>query len=184
MRITFLMVCLIFLQGCAAAYVTADVAPDVQISKEQAVYLKEAKNQSIQQQKYYAALRDVLRDDGFQIAGSKNTAALILSVTFNDFAAPVVEAVPTVSTTYYSGSAGNVFGSGQGTTIGTDYVETSVQTHNSTLTVTDAKTGRQLWQSVIATPADIYNSDKLKTLLSSALSFYGTRGKAEHIVSE
>lgn len=179
-----LITTLLMLVGCAHVTIKSELAPDVILSKQQPLYLESPANLAISHQKYVHILKESLKTQGFNMVEDSVDALYVMAVNFNDFMGKLNHRVPTVETSVTSGRVGNASVHGMTTTYGSESVEKQIPTHNSIIYVTDKKTGRLVWQVLIAKSYDIYDEAKLKTVLSSALSLYGKEGDASKMISD
>lgn len=175
---------ILFLSACAAVNVQSQLAPNIELTKNDALYLETPANAPIGHQKYIGALDDALNEQGFNLVKSRSKAKYIMRVDFKDFSAPLVQTVPDTQTTIYQGNVGSVPVSGSSTTIGNKQIHRQIPTHNSRILVTDRKTGQQVWEVSMAKSYDVYNHTELKKMIEKILSLYGTDGKTTQIVGD
>lgn len=173
----------ITISACAAVNIQSQLAPNIELTKNDALYLQSSTNMPIGHQKYIEALRDVLKEQGFNLT-NKSQARYVMSVEFNDFSAPFVQTVPDTQTTIYQGNVGTFPVSGSSTTIGKKEILRQIPTHNSRILVTDRKTGQQVWEVSMAKSYDVYSHTELKKMIAKMLSLYGTDAKTTQIVGD
>lgn len=183
LRVIF-FVSLLFVIGCSHVTIKSELAPDAGLTKEQPLYLEAPTNVAINHQKYLHVLRLSLKEQGINLLENRNDATYIMKVIFKEFMAGVNLNVPTAQTSVTSGSIGRTPVYGMTTTYGSETVERSIPTHNSLIQVTDMKTGRLVWQVLIAKSYDIYEDSKLRSVLFSALSLYGKEGDASKLICD
>ena len=174
---------ILFLSACAAVSVQSQLAPNIELTKGDALYLQSSASMPIAHQKYIETLRDVLRQQDFNLT-NKNQALYIMSVEFNDFSAPLVQTVPDTQTTVYHGNVGSVQVSGSSTTIGNKQIQRQIPTHNSRILVKDQKSGKPIWEASMAKSFDVYNHTELKSMIEKMISLYGSDGKTTQIVGD
>lgn len=173
----------IFLTSCAAVSMQSHMAPNISLTKNDALYLETPVKALIGHQKYIGALHDVLDEQGFKLVKSRSNAKYVMRVDFNDFSAPLVQTVPDTQTTIYHGNIGSVPVSGSSTTVGSKTIHRQIPTHNSRISVTD-KTGSPVWEVSMAKSFDVYNHAELKSMIEKMISLYGSDGKATQIVGD
>ncbi|MCB1783110.1 MAG: hypothetical protein KDI13_03875 [Alphaproteobacteria bacterium] len=169
--------------GCASVSVQSQLAPNIELTKNDALYLQSSANMPIAHQKYIETLRDVLHEQDFNLT-NKSQAHYVMSVEFNDFSAPLVQTVPDTQTTVYHGNVGSVPVSGSSTTIGNKQIERQIPTHNSRILVRNKKSGNPVWEASMAKSFDVYNHAELKSMIEKMISLYGQDGKATQIVGD
>ncbi|MCF8495531.1 MAG: hypothetical protein K9G62_02555 [Alphaproteobacteria bacterium] len=172
------------LSACAAVSVQSQLAPNIELTKNDALYLETPANAPIGHQKYMEALQDALSEQGFNLVKSRTSAKYVMSVDFNDFSAPLVQTVPDTQTTVYHGNVGSVPVSGSSTTIGNKQIHRQIPTHNSRILVRDRKSGNPVWEVSMAKSFDVYNHAELKIMIEKMISLYGKNGKATQIVGD
>lgn len=170
--------------ACAAVNMQSQLAPNIELAKNDALYLETPAKAPIGHQKYIGALHDVLDEQGFNLVKSRSNAKYVMQVDFNDFSAPLVQTVPDTQTTIYHGNVGAVPVGGSSTTIGNKQIHSQIPTHNSRILVTDRKSGQQVWEVSMAKSYDVYNHGELKQMIEKMLSLYGKDGKATQIVGD
>lgn len=183
-KVCALFLITISLAACAAVSMQSQLAPNIELTKKDALYLEAPANAPIGHQKYVGALHDVLNEQGFNLVKSRSKAKYVMQVDFNDFSAPLVQTVPDTQTTIYQGNVGSVPVSGSSTTIGNKQIQRQIPTHNSRILVTDRRSGQQVWEVSMAKSYDVYNHTELKQMIAKMLSLYGTDGKATQIVGD
>ena len=175
---------ILILSACATASIQSQAAPEANLTKDDALYIVEPKNSDIPHQKYYAALKNVLQDQGFNLVHTKSAAKYLMTVTFNDFQADLYESVPDVQTTVSHGNIGSTPVNATSTTYANQTVHRKIPTHNSSLKVTDANTGRAVWQASLAKSFDVYNHQSLEKMIAKMLSLYGKDGKTTQMIED
>ena len=175
---------ILFLSACAAVNMQSQLAPNIELTKNDALYLETSANAPIGHQKYIGALDDVLNEQGFNLVKSRSNAKYVMQVDFNDFSAPLVQTVPDTQTTIYQGNVGSIPVSGSATTIGNKQIHRQIPTHSSRILVTDQETGQQVWEVSMAKSYDVYNHTELKKMIENMLSLYGSDGKTTQIVGD
>lgn len=175
---------LVQLTACATVSINAEKAPGFNLSKAELLYLERSINAPIAHQKYLAAVEGVLREEGFNIAPSRKQAKYVMSIGFNDFAAPIAYSSPDIKTTLVNGRVGTAPVSGTATTIGNKQTYGTVPTHNSTISVKDRASGRPVWQASMAKSYEVYKHDELKKMIAGMLALYGKDGRATKIVGD
>lgn len=172
----------IFLTACAAVSMQSQMAPNILLAKNDALYLETPSKAPIAHQKYIEALRGVLQEREFNLV-NKAQAKYIMAVSFNDFSAHAAQTVPKTQTTTYQGSIGPVPMSGSSTTAGRETIYRQIPTHNSRISVTD-RAGSPVWEVSMAKSFDVYNHSELKQMIEKMISLYGTDGRATQIVGD
>lgn len=179
-----LLVLAVSLTSCAAVSTKSQLAPGVNLTKKEALFLEWPKSPSVAHQKYLAVLDESLRENGFNLVHAKSKAKYVMRASFDDFQADLYQSVPTAQTTVQRGNIGSIPYSGTSTTIGSERAHTKIPTHNSTLTVTERTTGRAVWEASMAKSFDVYNHTSLKNMIEAMLSLYGKDGEKTEIVAD
>ena len=170
--------------ACAAVNVQSQLAPNIDLTKNDTLYLEKSTNAPIGHQKYIGALQNVLDEQGFNLVKNRSSAKYVMKLDFNDFSAPLVQTVPDVQTTSYHGNVGSVPVSGSSTTIANKEIQRQIPTHNSRILVIDRISGQEVWEVSMAKSYDVYNHSSLKQMIEKMLSLYGKDGKAIQIVAD
>ena len=97
----------VLLSACASVSIQSQLAPDTTLNKNDPIYVEPIKNAAIPQQKYMAALKSALSQQGINTVSNRSSAKYVMKAVFNDFSATVNQTVPDVQTTYHHGHIGN-----------------------------------------------------------------------------